>query len=231
LQRVLLSIITLLSVAAVAEESKPYKIDVVRDSRTYHQVAAPFWSSEYPQPVINIHASTKGETTIQGFESLRKKTERKSCTVRNSLYHPWAKEPNSVINYYTINPLESYEVTQELPAAIMENFAPKRPQNGDQILNVVYTAEGYAQGIYHPKNGKESLIDFPADIFEQNKGYFSPVETSEPLPKKEQWLYLKCAQGYNVFVEDTDLLSQQGITQGSITGYGDISPDSATVPE
>jgi hypothetical protein len=67
------------------------------------------------------------------------------------------------------------------------------------------------------------LIDFPATIFEENPTIFKQIEKSSTLEKNEQWLHLECKQGYKIFVEDKDLLSQKGIKEGEIRGYGDIS--------
>ncbi|KIM12881.1 MAG: hypothetical protein KU38_03565 [Sulfurovum sp. FS08-3] len=188
-----------------AQESKPYPIDVERNGNVYHQIATPFWASEYPSPVININAHAKGFTTIEGYPSLRTKKDSKPCEVKNGLYHPWAKEPNSLIGFYTINPVK---IDMRV---------------GDKILYVSYAAEGYSHGIFSPSQSQEVTVEFLSTVFEDNPQIFKRINQSPALPNPEQWLYLQCTQGYNVFVQDSDLLMQQGIKKGQITGYGDIS--------
>jgi hypothetical protein len=40
----------------------------------------------------------------------------------------------------------------------------------------------------------------------------------------EQWLYVKCAEGYKAFVRDESLMKQPGVTPGQITDYGSVAP-------
>jgi len=225
--RKLLGITLLLSLCIHAEDYKPYKLDVVRNGKVYHQVASSFWASEYPSPIININAHKKGETTIKGYASLREKTKSKLCKVKNGLYHPWAKEQNSVIHFYTISPVESYEIVKNLSFETQKSFyiddKKRGLKVGDKILNVVYGSEGYSQGVLHSNQKEEILIDFPSTIFEENPKIFKQIEKSPTLPKSEQWLHLKCADSESIFVQDEDLLLQKGIKEGQIKGYGDIS--------
>lgn len=214
----LFPITILLSVALCAEEI-PYKIDVIRDGKLHHQVAYNFWSGEYPMPVININAGKRGKTTIKGYATLREKTQLKPCTVKNALYHPWSKDENSYINFYTIVPVESYEIVST-PA---DNLAEKSLKIGDKILNIAYLGEGYSQGVLRSSTDEDTLISFQSDIFENNPKVFKRIDDISTLDKDEQWLYLKCDEGYNVFVQDKHLLAQKGIKEGQVTGYGEIS--------
>ncbi len=221
--KILLTFTLLLNVALYAEEV-PYKLDITRDGKVSTQVAYNFWSGEYPSPVINIHAGTDGKTTIEGYVSLRDKKERKVCTVKNGLYHPWAKGKDSLINFYTIVPIESYKVLVELPDEVQSSFSDPDLKVGDEIRNIVYLAEGESQGIIHGDKRADETVYFQTNIFENNPKIFQRIENISTLEKNEQWFYLKCDEGYNVFVEDVDLLEQEGIKKGQITGYGSVSP-------
>jgi len=222
-----LFILTLLAGVVMATQEMPYTIKITRDSKVHDRVAAPFWMSEYPSPVINVHATKKGVTTIKGYATLRELTVRKSCTITNGLYHPWAKESNSVLQFYTIGPVESYKVTVDLPTQLLEDIAQddskRSVQRGDTIHNTVYLAEGRAVGVLHSNQKNDTLIEFSSDIFEKNRGIFEQIEKVDTYPKTEQWLYLQCQEGYKIFVQDDDLLSQDGIKEGKTVGYGDIS--------
>jgi hypothetical protein len=210
-----------------AQDNNPYPLDIERNGNVYHQVAAPFWALEYPSPVININAHAKGFTTIQGYTSLRTKKERKPCDVVNGLYHPWSKKPNSSIIFYTINPVESYEITKKLSDSIQGDWdfgdVKIDMRVGDKILYVSYIAEGYSLGVFSSSRSRKMGVRFSATVFEDNPQFFKRINQSPTLPDPEQWLYLQCAQGYNVFVQDIDLLKQKGIKKGQIRGYGSIS--------
>ncbi|MDD5359931.1 MAG: hypothetical protein PHI02_06660 [Sulfurovaceae bacterium] len=216
--KILLALIILLNIALYAEEV-PYKIDIIRNGKAHHQVAYNFWSGEYPSPVINVHAGKNGKTTIEGYVSMRDKKERKICTIKNGLYHPWSKDKNSYINFYTIVPVESYEVIST-PA---NDLAEKSLKTGDKIINIVYLGEGESQGILQSNSNEDTLIYFQSQIFENNPKIFKSIENISTYNNDEQWLYLKCDERYNVFVEDKDILSQKGIKKGQITSYGEIS--------
>lgn len=218
----LLPIAILLSVAIRAEEI-PYKIDVIRDGKLHHQVAYHFWSGEYPMPVININAGKRGKTTIKGYATLREKTQLKPCTVKNGLYHPWSKDKNSYINFYTIIPIESYEIVSTLSSEVQSDLGETKVKVGDKILNIAYLGEGYSQGILHSSTDEDTLISFQSEIFENNPKVFKRIDDISTLKTKEQWLYLKCEESYNVFVQDKHLLAQKGIKEGQVTGYGEIS--------
>ncbi|MBY0386505.1 hypothetical protein K2X05_15215, partial [bacterium] len=198
------------------------------------------WQGEYPGPVIDVRSKKKGRTTVQGWMSLRKLTDRRSCTIKNGLYHPWSESAKSLINYYTIAPVEDYVVSKELSGELLESFFNVGADGaedqvniklGDKIINVFYGAEGFSTGTWI-QNGKETQVDFYSDAVE-NAEYFSVIQKTKPLIQgkdeegtpyeaNEQWLYLACKEGYNVFVQDSDILSQKGVKQGTVTGFGEI---------
>lgn len=220
--KILLSLTMLSSIALYAEEV-PYKIDIIRNGKVHHQVAYNFWSGEYPSPVINVNAGKNGKTTIEGYAFMRDKKERKICTIKNGLYHPWSKDENSYIHFYTIVPVESYEILSTPSSEIQKEIEGTNLKVGDKILNVVYLGEGYSQGILHSGANEDILVSFQSQIFENNPKIFKRIENISTYKKDEQWLYLKCDEKYNIFVEDKDILSQKGIKEGQITGYGEIS--------
>lgn len=219
-----------------------YKLEVERNGITHLQVAGNFWQGEYPGPVIDIQSKVKGTTTIQGWSSLRKLNERKSCTVKNSLYHPWAEsnptllQNNSVINYYTIAPVTDYKVVKPLSPEVLASLdaggESLQIQPGDKFVNVFYLSEGISTATLI-QGKKKTEIYLSWDALELAPESFELVLKTEALDevkyedgtiekRNEQWLYLACAEGYNVFVQDKDLLSQKGIKEGTTTGYGDI---------
>lgn len=215
------------NIALYADESMPYKIDVIRNGKVHHQVAYSFWSGEYPGPVININSSKVGKTTIKGYTSLRDKKDIKPCSVSNGLYHPWSTKQSSLIRFYTISPIESYQVTTIPSKEIHNELSITSPEEylkvGDKIINIVYEGEGYSEGILQVSSKTDKLLSFQSEIFDNNPTVFKKIEDVKTLPNPEQWIYFKCEEGYNIFAEDKHLLSQKGIKRGEVTGYGEIS--------
>ncbi len=228
---------SILFIASAVAETGSYKLEVVRNGTTHLQVALNTWQSEYPSPVIDVSSKKKnGTTQIKGWESLRQLTVSKSCTIKNGLYHPWSQTKNSVINYYTLAPAVDYVVTKDVPVDVASAFYPEVGNSvalkaGDELVNIVYLAEGISMATL-VSNSTEQYIYADYGALE-NAEYFTKTLETKALKSvtyedgttydaNEQWLYVKCAEGYNVFVEDTELLKQKGVKEGNVTGYGEI---------
>ncbi len=168
-----------------------------------------FWSGEYPKPVIYIQPTANGWARIRGYESLRNPGRKEVCTVKTGLYHPWSKDNTSLINYYTIIPKVTYVARQN---TTLNN---RRIKKGDILDNEFYLAEGDCSYLL---NKKKKITTFCLG----DAAEFQRIE--KPAHPSEQWLYIKCREGYNVFVRDTDLLRQLGVKKGVIKGYGKVAP-------
>lgn len=216
----ILATMTLISATSFAEELFSYKLTVVRDGKKQERVAYPAWSGEYPSPVIDVQSNKPGKTTtVKGYASLREPKNKKSCTIKNGLYHPWSTTESSAINLYSIIGVNDVQALHDIDVkgeADGTDFIKK----GDQILNVYYMAENYCGGTL--KAGKKlTEIGFSCDLIGEEEGSFKQVKKTEA--PTEQWIYLQCAEGYNVFVQDGKLLNQPKVKQGNITGYGEIT--------
>lgn len=199
-----------------------YKLPLTRSGEKKIRVAYNSWSGEWPVPVIDVKSGSKGKTTIQGYLSARELTDRASCTIKNGLYHPWSATAHSVINFYSfVAPLE-YVALKDL-----EEDKIKIPK-GSRIIDVAYVGEGYCTATL--KIGR-TYRSFDTHFgFLDDKEAFKKVTPDDDF--SEQWLHLKCeetdAEGKKrtVFVNDKDLLSQPGITQGEFDGYGKVKSQS-----
>jgi hypothetical protein len=211
LSKIIISIFFMLISAQVLAGS--YQLPITRDGKTNTCVAYNSWMGEYPSPVINIKANRKGLTSIKAYRSLRKLNQAVSCTIKNGLYHPWSKTANSVITYYTIIGLVSYKAIK--PTKLEKNYIRK----GDVIDNVHALSEGYCAGRLKSFSSKKEIEFNCADI---DKPAFKNIKDGRDI--FEQWLYVKCKQGYKAFVKDTNLLKQTGSLHGQIKGYEEISP-------
>ena len=197
---------------ALPSHASSYQLPISRAGVTDTRVAYNNWIGEYPGPVININAKKKGFTTIRAYRSFRKLKRPVSCSIKNGLYHPWSKTKNSALTYYSLVALASYTALQD--TVLEKNNIAK----GALIDNVHAIGEGYCLGQLISGKAKKSIdfscgdIDTPAFRTKNKEDHFH-----------EQWIYVSCRQGYKAFVQDSTLLKQSGVSQGRITGYGDVA--------
>jgi hypothetical protein len=204
--------LALLMVPIYEALASSYQLPITRDGQTKKRVAINNWMGEYPQPVISINPKKRGYTTIKAYKSLRKLNQIVSCTIKNGIYHPWSKIANSMIDYYTITEIVSYKA---LKKARLDKIPVAK---GTIIDNIHGLSEGYCSG--RLKSGSMKRIEFYCDDI--NNPAFQKIKSGRRF--HEQWLYLKCHQGYNAFVQDSQILKQPGVSQGKIKGYGNVAP-------
>ena len=215
MKRLLLTLaVLMIAMPACADsnsDSGPYRIAITRDGKQQTRLIAPFWSGEYPSPVIDVSSRKPGTTTVKGYKSLRDPKEPVNCTIKNGLYHPWAKEKASAANFYSIVAIEEY---LSLKQQVLDGTELKK---GDLIIDLIYHGEGSC-GARVAKNRKE--IEFQCDTVQQSAGFKA---LKQPDNFAEQWLRMKCAEKYDAFVHAAALLKQKGVSRGDITGYGEIT--------
>jgi len=195
----------ILTLFAQANE-EPYLLPI---KRQYTMLTYNFWSGEYPHPVISVGEKKKKWQKIMGYDSLRSLGEKKSCTIKTGIYHPWSKDKTSLIHYYSIVTPVSYLVKK---ATTLDGVKLKK---GDKLETEIYLAEGFCY--YRLNNGKE----FQIDCLDEKDNRFERI--ASPSHPSEQWLHVKCKENYNVFVKDRDLLAQPHVKEGTITGYGEVA--------
>ena len=191
-----------------ANNEKSYTIPITRNGVTQTMIAYNFWRGEYPTPVIDVKASKKRWNKIFGYSSLRKVDKKRACTIRSGLYHPWSKDITSIINFYSVIPKIDYIVKKDTK---LEDEILKK---GDKLENEVYLSEGYCKYTLNSKRSFESFC-----ISDDNREF---KLIKHPTHNKEQWLYLECKEGYNIFIKDEDLLTQKNVSKGAIKGYGEV---------
>ena len=207
--RITLSIITALFSINTFASDKSYQLPITRNGKTTTRVAHNYWAGEYPSPVINVQTGGKGNLIVKGYKSLRKLNEPVKCSIKKGLYHPWSKTGNSVITYYTIGPRNEIKATKNTQ---LDDYKIRK---GQTIKNIMPAGEGYCNGLL---NGKE------ISYFCDNADSPDFVETIPSDEKWEQWLYVKCRQGYNAFIQDKALLKYKNITKGKVESYGKVTP-------
>lgn len=209
-----LAFLLIASSAAAAKKDLSYTLPITRDGKTIIRVASLGWSSEYPRPIINVLAGHKGYYHAKAYKSLRKLDQPLECDIIKGLYHPWSKTPNSAISYYSINTLWKERVLQSVKLDGTQLNA------GQVITNIFYGSEGFCEG--HEKQGtKTQVIVFECNKLDNKQNFqrLTPVDNF-----KEQWIYLKCRQGYNAFVQDISLLRQPDVKEGNVKEYGVVVP-------
>ena len=209
-------IVGLIAYANATSNINSYTSTIVRHGIAHKMVVYNYWSGEYPNPVIYVKPTMDGWRKINGYLSLRNPKSRKVCTIKSGIYHPWSKDRISLIGYYSIMPQVNYIV---LKNNILDE---QRIRRGDRLNNEIYIAEGSCN--YKLNNRKNITTTCVENFIEgsiKNSREFKQIKT--PSHPSEQWLYLKCREGYNIFVRDKDLLHQHGVRKGMISGYGKVT--------
>lgn len=205
-----------------------YSLVIERKGLPIKQQVASFWSGEYPRPVIHVDIQNlNGSTTITGYESLRKLDQKKTCTIANGVYHPWSKMNKSLIHFYTLAPSLDFRLLKNDTENIFQfrdEEVDKTPaKKNDQVLNVFYGSEGWSVGTLVSKGRKSREVYFFSGSDEDIKGLVE-IKAGSQESVYEQWLHLRCSEGYDIFVEDIDLLSQDKntIKEGEILEWGTV---------
>lgn len=205
----LLLTLSLATTLFLQANDNPYQLPITRDGVTHTMLAYNFWSGEYPSPVIYLQPDTNKQRQIRGYTTLRNPNQQKVCTVKSGIYHPWSHDKTSLIHYYSIVPNICYRVQND---TLFENHQLKR---GDELQKEIYLSEGYCSYLLNGKTAIESTC------IDQQDTHFKRMES--PSHPSEQWLHLACHEGYTVFVQDSDLLTQPHVSEGTIVGYGEVS--------
>ncbi|MBP1711184.1 MAG: hypothetical protein H6Q49_1386 [Deltaproteobacteria bacterium] len=85
-------------------------------------------------------------------------------------------------------------------------------------------------GIYHPwsktKNSviKNREIEFTCSALQENPQEFQRLGNADTGSRQEQWLYIKCEEGHEAFIQDSALLKTKGVKKGVIIKYGEVGP-------
>jgi hypothetical protein len=208
----------LLTGAGDREPLSSYLLPVTRGGVTTRRVAANFWAGEYPQPVIDVRSRKEGTTRVTGFASLRELTKPRRCTIQNGIYHPWSSSAGSLVTFYRLTAERNYQAirgTQLGDAQLIQ---------GARLERVFYLSEGYCRGSLTEGSDiafRCSELDHNADLVREGQG---DGGVAEPDEFEEQWLYLRCSEGYDVFISDGDLLATSRVKEGKILRYGAVGP-------
>lgn len=204
-----LFILSILTTLLVQANEDPYTLPITRDGVTHTMLAYNFWSGEYPSPVIDVQADLNKTRKIMGYPTLRKPNKKKSCTIKAGIYHPWSQDKTSLINYYTIVPNVRYLVER---STMLDNIRLKK---GDELNEEIYLSEGFCSYLLNGESAVETMC-----LGAEDKRFKRIESPSHPA---EQWLYLRCMEGDKLFVQDSDLLTQTGVVEGQIIGYGEVA--------
>jgi hypothetical protein len=205
---------------AWSQNNEPYEIELLRSGKKISALASPFWSGEYPLPVIDVFSGKPGKTKLRTFESVRDLNNQRDCTVKNGIYSPWSRKEHSALLFYSFTSLISYQVLAP------KFFADTSLLKGDLIKHVAYLAEGQCTAKLQRAMGskiKLSELVFSCDLAEKSKE-FKKMGSKEDVQFAEQWLLLKCEEGYQSYIQDSTLLAHPGVKEGVIISFGEVGP-------
>jgi hypothetical protein len=199
----------------VSAEVTSYTLPVTRDGKKTTRLAYEFWSGEYPGPIIDLNSKSSGTTTVPAQASVRDLSEPHACAIQNGVYHPWSGDKKSLITFYTLTAVKSYQSEKD------QEFNGQKIKKGDRISHVIYLAEGMCQARW----GRPGEKDQPVEEFTcaelDDPLAFTPVEGRDD-PFLEQWLYVQCGDGKKAFVQDNQLLAAPGAKEGQLVTYGEV---------
>ncbi|WP_413559483.1 hypothetical protein [Bdellovibrio sp. HCB209] len=205
-----------------------YRLPLERDGVEKIRVAYTYWSGEWPSPVIDVKSKQKnGTTIILGYLSPRTLKERKTCTIKNGIYHPWSKNSPSLINYYSfVSPVDFEALKDTVLGEGTVDGVPTgvKVPKGSKVVNVIPLSEGYVSGAVKIGQNLRPVEVFYTDLYESKN--FVRITPEDDF--REQWLHFQCSEkdaagkSRTVFVRDQDLLSQPGIAQGTFDDYGKV---------
>ncbi|WP_413583209.1 hypothetical protein [Bdellovibrio sp. HCB288] len=200
-----------------------YRLPIERDGETKVRVAYTYWSGEWPQPIADVSSKVKGSTVISGYPSPRVLKDRKSCQIKNGIYHPWSEKTPSLINYYSFMAPVDFQAKEDAVLEDGKKDGLKVPK-GAKVTDVVPLSEGWVSGTLRIGKGVRVVEVFYSGLYESK----SFVRLTPDDRFNEQWLHLECAakdangKSQTIFVEVYDLMNQNGVSPGTFDGYGKV---------
>lgn len=216
--------------AALALPLETETMPVTRNGETKNMLVYPIWSGEYPSPVIDVNSvlQREGKTTVQAEESFQVLGQKKSCTIRNGLIHPWSLSDQNVISYFTISENQTFRLLKSADFSWdngPEDNKSVRGETGEFLTNVFYLGEGYLMADLNDRNLQLKAANVTIDIsFLDDRTQLVELVAPGQKRESEQWVQLQCLNGGTAFVSASDLLKTIGVKEGSIYGYGEVGP-------
>jgi hypothetical protein len=161
------------------------------------------WEGEYPGPVVSVASKVQ----LLGRGEPCQETASIACTVPIGLYHPWGDQG---AGFATIRGVDRFNATKDRKLWDGEVAA------GDQVEVIGYFGEGFC---LYRAGGKEIQGECPGMIPDDGL-----VEVPTPDVTEIQAFQVKCDNGVQAWIDVDDALwAIDGVNQGAITGYGEVS--------
>lgn len=165
------------------------------------------WQGEYPEPILHVQQRVTVTAASEpcGAPSFE-------CTVPEGLYHPWSTVTEA--QFRTAKIPQVYRATQ--PVQAWADSGEVTLPTGTEITIVLYMGEGQCVA---EVGGARHELTCPGVA----EGDGMVLLSGEAAPDV-QLLGVTCAEGRTGWVVDTALLSQPGVAEGQILGYGEVGP-------
>ena len=171
-------------------------------------VAYDGWSSEYPDPILQVNESI----TVDARTDVCEHKASLKCTVRPGLYHPWSritesdfKTVGSVARFVTLKEVKLWDMT--LP-------------EGTEVIQQFYAAEGQCGLI---ANGKPFQDMCPGNGEQPDAWKALPMKA--PDFQNQQYVGVDCAEGHKGWVHISEgLMGMSQVQTGEMLGYGEVGP-------
>ena len=167
------------------------------------------WQGEYPGPVVQV----KSQVTLPARRDPCAPADL-SCTLSPALYHPWAKGEG----FATVVEITRFKVLKPVTIEVYDEGEPRTVslQTGSMVQVGAY----YGEGMCDLRFNGESTVDVCPGM---NEGEY------EELPgigfTERQLVKVGCKGGEAAWIDvDDALMARPEITEGAITGYGEVGP-------
>jgi hypothetical protein len=166
------------------------------------------WPGEYPEPVLYLPAPLELPARSDPCDA----APRALCTVPAGLHHPWAGTDATFVSLptrarYRAEGPRTYAVGPDA----MGTLEP------DEIVTVeTYLSEGFCRVTVR---GKTFDSECPGDGFAE----VEPASTATPTPL----LFSVPCNGSLGWIQADEALATEGVTRGTITGFGTVGPPGA----
>lgn len=172
------------------------------------------WQGEYPSPVVQVL-----EEVALPASSGPCQPATQECVVAPGLYHPWAGgREGAATAYATVTPTTRYEAKEGGIYEVYSDAGAERwpLDRGDVIEVGAYYGEGQCELRFGdqtasgecPGVGELAFEELPGTAFEER-----------------QLVEIPCYRGVPLWIEvDAALFARPEVTEGVITGYGEVGP-------
>lgn len=177
----------------------------------------PLWQGEYPSPVVQVLEEVALPASAGPCQPAAEE-----CVVAPGLYHPWAGgREGAATGFATVTATTRYRATEGGSYEVYSDAGAERwPLDPGDVIEVgAYYGEGQCELRFGSKTASGECPGVGELAFEELPG----LDFEE-----RQLVQIPCYRGGELWIEvDEALFARPEVTEGVITGYGEVGPAGA----